>query len=219
MIGIFDIDSLVYEACYGSEDLEQAIDRFFDRYNSCIYELNNRVKLSGVIPVGFCKENYRNKVSLSYKANRTAEKPEFFNDLIEFIKSEINVKSRRGIETDDLVVKYHDYYGKDNSIIISIDKDYLQKEGLIYNYRQHEIIEVSKSDAYYNFMEQMVCGDRADNIKPLKGYGPKWCEKNLTDKSEWAMMRSVYELYKTKYKSKAKEMYMRTYLLLKLNAF
>lgn len=219
MIGIFDIDSLVYEACNGAEDLEEAKERFFDRYNGSIFDLNCQVKLSGVIPVGFCKENYRKKVALSYKANRVAEKSEFFDDLIDFIKSEINVKNRRGIETDDLVVKYHEYYGKDNSIIISIDKDYLQREGMIFNYRKNELITVSESDAYYNFMEQMVCGDRADNVKPLKGFGPKWCEKNFAGKSNWGILRATYQLYKDKYKSKAKEVYLRTYLLLRLNVF
>ena len=67
MIAIFDIDSLVYEACYGAEELEEAIDRFFNRYNNVIYEVSNRFDIKGVIPVGFCKENYRKKVDLSYK--------------------------------------------------------------------------------------------------------------------------------------------------------
>ena len=161
MIAIFDIDSLIYEACYGAEDLEEAGERFFNRYNNAIYEVSNRFDVKGVIPVGFCKENYRKKVDLSYKANRVSEKPKFFDELIQYVKDNLNVQSRRGIETDDLVVKYHDYYGKDGSIIISIDKDYNQCEGLIYNYKNGEIIIVNKQASLYNFYSQMVIGDVA----------------------------------------------------------
>ena len=219
MIAIFDIDSLIYEACYGAEELEEAIDRFFNRYNNVIYEVSNRFDIKGVIPVGFCKENYRKKVDLSYKANRTSDKPKFFNELIDHIQENLNVQNRRGIETDDLVVKYHEYYGKDGSIIISIDKDYKQFEGTIYNYHKKVFITISKQEALYNFYEQMVIGDTADNVNYIKGVGKAWCEKNLSDKNEYSMRRAVYTLFKQRYRSKAKEMYIRCYLLLKLNVF
>jgi len=219
MIAIFDIDSLVYEACYGAEDLEEATHRFFNRYNDAIYAVTNRLGVDKVIPVGFCKENYRKKVDLSYKANRTSEKPKFFDELVESVKDHINVQSRRGIETDDLVVKYHDYYGKDNAVIISIDKDYKQCEGIIYNYRNGDIIIVNKEAALFNFYSQMVIGDTADNVNYIKGLGKRWCENNLSGKNEFAMRRAVYTLFKERYKSKAKEMFVRCYLLLKLNVF
>lgn len=215
---IFDIDSLVYQACYGAEDLEEAIEGFFGRYDSALYNLGNKVRIGKVIPCGFCRNNYRHKVALDYKGNRVTEKPPFFNDLVKAIKEQMNVQTRDGIETDDLVAKFYEHYGPENSIICSIDKDYRQFPGMLYNYNKDEIEKIGDYEAYYNFMEQMVCGDRADNVKPLMGYGPKWCEKNLLGKSEWAILRAVYKLYKDKYKSKAKEVYMRTYLLLKLNA-
>ena len=219
MIAIFDIDSLIYEACYGAEELEEAVDRFFNRYNNVIYEVSNRFDIKGVIPVGFCKENYRKKVDLSYKANRTSDKPKFFDELIKHVQENLNVQSRRGIETDDLVVKYHDYYGKDGSIIISIDKDYNQCEGLIWNYKKGELIIVNKLASLFNFYSQMVIGDTADNVNYIKGVGKAWCDKNLSDKNEFAMRRAVYTLFKERYRSKAKEMYIRCYLLLKLNVF
>ncbi len=65
----------------------------------------------------------------------------------------------------------------------------------------------------------MIIGDRADNVLVCKGYGVKWCEKNLKGKSEFGMMRVVLSLYKELYKSKGREKLIRTYLLLKLNVF
>ena len=219
MIGIFDIDSLVYEACYSAEDLEEAEESFWGRYNDVQFHLDNRYGKSKIIPVGFCKNNYRKKVDLSYKAQRTSEKPEFFDDLVQHVKDNIDVQWRFGIETDDLVAKFLDYYGKDKSIIISIDKDYRQFECTIFNYRKREFITVNKDQALYNMYEQMVVGDRADNVIVCKGYGEKWCEKNLYGKSEFGMMRTVFALYRKLYKSKAREKMIKTFMLLKLNIF
>lgn len=219
MKGIFDIDSLVWEACYNAEDLEEAQESFWGRYNDVIYFMERRYGDVDMIPVGFCTNNYRKKVDLSYKAQRTSDKPPFFSELIQHVKDSINVQTRSGIETDDLVAKFQQYYGKDNSVIISIDKDYMQFEGTIFNYRKREFIDVSKDEALYNFWEQMVVGDRSDNVLVCKGFGKKWCEKNLAGKTEFGMIRSVFTLYRQLYKSKAREKMIRTVLLLKLNVF
>ena len=219
MIGIFDIDSLVYEATYNAEDLEEAQDSFWGRYNDVQYFMDKRYGGCRIIPVGFCINNYRKKVDLSYKAQRTSEKPEYFEELVQHIKDTIDVQMRSGIETDDLVAKFHEYYGKDKSVIISIDKDYMQFEGTIFNYRKREFIKVDAEQALYNLYEQMVVGDRADNVLVCKGYGTKWCEKNLYGKNEFGMMRSVFGLYRQLYKGKAREKMIKTFMLLKLNIF
>ena len=217
--GIFDIDSLIYEACYNAEDLEEASESFWGRYNDVVYFMETRYGNVDMIPVGFCTNNYRKKVDLSYKAQRTTDKPPFYNELIQHVKDTIPVETRSGIETDDLVAKFLEYYGKDNSVIISIDKDYRQFECTIFNYRKREFVTVNKEQALYNLYEQMVVGDRADNVLVCKGYGAKWCEKNLSGKTEFAMMRSVFTLYSQLYKGKAREKMLKTFMLLKLNIF
>ena len=219
MIGIFDIDSLVYEACYSANDLEEAEESFWGRYNDVQFHMDKRYGKSIIIPVGFCINNYRKKLDLKYKAQRTSPKPEFFEELTEHIKDNLEVQIRSGIETDDLVAKFLDYYGKDNSVIISIDKDYRQFECTIFNYRKREFITIDRDQALYNLYEQMVVGDRADNVLVCKGYGEKWCEKNLRGKNEFSMMRTVFALYKKLYKSKAREKMIKTFMLLKLNIF
>lgn len=216
---VFDIDSLVYQSCFAAQDLDEAIEGFFGRYNSAIFNLSMKVDIGTIVPVGFCTNNYRTVVSDTYKAHRSQEKPPFFGELVDHIKETMNVQQRSGIETDDLVAKFYNYYGADKTIIVSIDKDYRQFPCKLYNYQNDTIEDIDDDQAFYNFMEQMVTGDRADNVKPLKGYGPKWVEKNFAGKTKWGVLRAVYALYKAKYHSKAKEVYMRTYLLLKLNVF
>jgi len=219
MVGIFDIDSIVYASCYNSEDFEEVTDSFWSKYKDIVYNMEMRYGNVKMINVGFCTNNYRKKVDASYKGNRTQDKPEHLEELIEYVKENLDVEMRSGIETDDLVAKFLDYYGRDKSVIISIDKDYNQFECTIYNYNKREFTKITKKEALYNLWEQMVVGDRADNVLVCKGYGVKWCEKNFKGKSEFGMMRTVLGLYKKLYKGKAREKLIRTYLLLKLNVF
>lgn len=220
MIAIFDIDSLIYEACYGAEDFEDATESFWSRYNDAEYHLQMKYNNVEMIPVGFCRNNYRKVVDSNYKMNRAGNpKPEHFDELVQHVKDNLDVQSRRGIETDDLVAKFHKHIGSDKSVIVSVDKDYKQFEGTMFNYRKKEFDYTSKKESLYNFWEQMIIGDRADNVLVCKGYGVKWCEKNLKGKSEFGMMRVVLSLYKELYKSKGREKLIRTYLLLKLNVF
>ena len=118
-----------------------------------------------------------------------------------------------------MVAKYHKKIGAENCIIVSIDKDYKQLERIIYNYIKEEFYEIDQKQAMYNFWEQMVTGDSGDNVNYLKGYGKKWCEKNLKADNEFGYMRIVFKLFKKVYKNKAREMFLKQYYLLKLNAF
>ena len=217
--GIFDIDSIVYASCYNSEDFEEVTDSFWSKYKDIVYNMEMRYGEVKMINVGFCTNNYRKKVDSSYKGNRTQDKPEHLGELIEYVKEHLDVEIRSGIETDDLVAKFLEYYGKDKSVIISIDKDYMQFECTIYSYNKREFITVSKEEALYNLWEQMVIGDRADNVLVCKGYGVKWCEKTFKGKNRFGMMKDVLTLYKKVYKGKGREKLIRTYLLLKLNVF
>ena len=200
MIGIFDIDSIVYASCYNSEDFDEVTESFWSKYNDIIYNMEVRYGSVKMVNVGFCTNNYRKKVDYNYKKNRTSEKPKHFEELIQYIKDSLHIEMRSGIETDDLVAKFLDYYGKDKSVIISIDKDYMQFEGTIFNYRKREFIKVDAEQALYNLYEQMVVGDRADNVLVCKGYGVKWCENNFKGKNKFGMMREVFGLYKKLYK-------------------
>ena len=219
MIGIFDIDSIVYEAVYSADDFEGVVERFWDRYNSIRYNVGLKYPKAEIILCGFCTKNYRKKIYPLYKANRPKEKPAFLQEIIEYVKKELPITTASLMETDDLVAKYLEYYGKDNSFIISIDKDYRQFECTIYNYRRDEWEQISKDEATFNLNEQMIIGDTADNVNFCKGFGKAWVKKNLVGKNEYAQRRAVYSVFKKLYKSKAKEMYVKSYMLLKLNLF
>jgi len=121
------------------------------------------------------------------------------------------------METDDLVAIFQQKIGHENSIIVSIDKDYKQFEGTIYNYHKRIFLKISKEEALYNFYEQMIVGDTADNVQFAKGYGVKYAEKLFKGVlTEFGYQRKVLGLFKKIHRTKARERFIQCYHLLKL---
>jgi hypothetical protein len=128
-----------------------------------------------------------------------------------------------GVETDDVVAKYWKNYadeiGRENVMIVSIDKDYKQFPALIYNYHyKHKVIlDISEDEAMFNFYEQMIIGDGADNVQYFKGKGKKFAEKYLAECiTQYQYTKKMYQLFKDVHKGKAKQRYIECYNLLKL---
>lgn len=217
MVILFDIDSLVYSSCYNVETAEDACYKFDEVFQSIVNTIELFHQVEEVIVFAFGKNNFRKKLSGSYKANRTKEQPKFFHQLKNYILKYYEPEQANGMETDDLIAIYQKRIGHENCIIVSIDKDYLQNEGLIYNYGRKEFIKVSKEDALRNFYTQMITGDTADNVNFCKGYGKKYAEKAFKDVlSEFGYQRKVLRLFKKIYRNKARERFIQCYNLLKL---
>ena len=141
----------------------------------------------------------------------------------QYVKDTYDSKFVYGLETDDLVAKYwqtlSNEFGRDNVMIVSIDKDYKQFPCLMYNYhyKHRVVLDISEEEALYNFYEQMIVGDTADNVNYFKGKGKKFAEKYFKDcKSKYQYTKQLFLLFKEKYKSKAREKYSECYNLLKL---
>lgn len=141
----------------------------------------------------------------------------------QFVKDEYNSIWGYGIETDDIVARYwyelSNEVGRDNVMIVSIDKDYKQFPCLVYNYhyKHKAVLDISEEEALYNFYEQMIIGDTADNVNYFKGKGKKFAEKYLGDcNTKYQYTRKMLELFQEKYKGKARQKYAECYHLLKL---
>jgi hypothetical protein len=141
----------------------------------------------------------------------------------QYVKDTYNSIFGYGIETDDLVARY--WYnisndtGRDNVMIVSIDKDYKQFPCLMYNYHyKHKVVlDITKDEALYNFYEQMIMGDTADNVNYFKNKGKKFAENYYQDcKTKYQYTKKLYLLFKEQYKSKARQKYTECYNLLKL---
>jgi len=234
MILLIDADSLIFASCYRKRetpedekyytDIADARNKFDEQFMAIVNRLEEVYNVDKVITFSGSKGNFRKLITKKYKANRNySDLPPLLNEMHKFVKEQYDSIYGHGVETDDMVARYwhklQKEHGRDEVIIVSIDKDYKQLPALIYNYhfKHQEIYDISEEQAMYNFYEQMVCGDSSDNVNYFKGKGKKFSEKYFVNcSSKYQYTKKLYELFTQKYKSKSRQKYAECYHLLKL---
>ena len=234
MILLVDADSLIFASCYKKRehkdderfytDIEDCKAKFDEQFMSIVNKLEDMYPVERVITFSGSKGNFRKLITPVYKANRKVENiPPLLNEMHQFVKDEYDSVWGYGIETDDIVARYwkelSNEVGRDNVCIVSLDKDYRQFPAIIYNYhfKSREILDISEEEAMYNFYEQMIIGDSADNVQYFSGRGKVFASKYLKDcDTKYQYTRKMLELFQEKYKGKALQKYAECYHLLKL---
>ncbi|QDP50770.1 MAG: putative ribonuclease H [Prokaryotic dsDNA virus sp.] len=224
MIILFDADSLIYSSCYQCETFDEAVGKFDEVYMAIINRLDEHYGVDKIVTCAESRGNYRKLLSKTYKANRKDKsKPDFFDELSEAVCEMYHIKQAHGFETDDLIAimwnRLQKEIGRENVMIVSLDKDYMQIPALIYNYHhKHKVVyDVTPEMARHNFYKQMIVGDSADNVNYLKGYGQKRAQSVLKHaKTRYQYTKEVFKLFKQVYKSKAREKFIECYRILKL---
>lgn len=132
--------------------------------------------------------NYRHDyaVTAPYKGNRKGEKPIHYTLLREYLQYSWNGDVYNGIEADDAIAIEATKFG-DESITISLDKDFDQVQGWHYNFVKKEKYYITAKEGLLNFYCQFLVGDRIDNIMGVKGIGPVKARKLLEGKTEQEM--------------------------------
>ena len=234
MVLLVDADSLIFAACYKKrenpdddmfhDNIDEAIKKFHSSLMAIVNKLEDMYTIDKVKIFSGAKGNFRKLITKTYKANRSYDnRPPLLNALHKYVRNNYGSLVGYGVETDDMVAKYWLRYcneiGRDNVMIVSIDKDYKQFPALIYNYhyKHKTILDISEDEAMYNFYEQMIVGDSADNVQYFKGKGPKFAQKYLADcLTPYQYTKKLYELFIECHKGKAKQRYIECYNLLKL---
>lgn len=117
--------------------------------------------------------NFRNELAVTapYKGNRTQPKPKHLQLIRDYLVGAWDFKVSENEEADDCIAIEHTANNYE-TIIASIDKDFLQLPGKHWNFVKKEMIEVSEEEALLNFYKQVLTGDRTDNIIGITGIGP-----------------------------------------------
>jgi len=138
--------------------------------------------------------NFRNDYAITapYKGNRKGEKPTHHGLLREYLELSWTGTVTEGIEADDAIAIDATTYG-DESIIVSLDKDFDQVQGWHYNFVKKDKYYVQADEGLLNFYMQFLVGDRIDNIIGVKGIGPVKARKLLEDKTEREMFEVCVE--------------------------
>ena len=234
MILLVDADSLIFASCYRKRetpedekyytDIADARNKFDEQFMAIVNRLEELYNVDKVLCFSGSKGNFRKILSSTYKANRKKQElPPLLNEMHQFVKEYYDSIYGYGVETDDLVARYwfniSQDLGRDNVMIVSIDKDYRQFPCLMYNYhyKHKEILDISVEEAMYNFYEQMIMGDTADNVNYFKGKGKRFAEKYFVNcQTKYQYTRKMLELFRQEYKGKARQKYAECYHLLKL---
>jgi hypothetical protein len=126
------------------------------------------------------KTNFRNEIAVTapYKGNRTSPKPKHLELIRDYLVSAWDFKISDNEEADDCIAIEH-VANNYQTIIASIDKDFMQLKGKHWNFVKKEMKEVSEHEALINFYMQVLTGDRTDNIIGIKGIGPVKAERIL----------------------------------------
>jgi len=124
--------------------------------------------------------NFRFEVYPDYKGNRkTMPQPKWRQACKDFLVKEWNAQVVNGMEADDALGIAQD---KD-SVICSNDKDLRQIPGKHYNFVTKEWDQVTQQQAYFWFYQQLILGDRSDNIPGFDGIMRATFPKKL----QWAV--------------------------------
>ena len=186
MILLVDADSLIFASCYKKRehpeddkyytDIADARNKFDQQFMAIVNKLEDMYSIDRVLTFSGSKGNFRKLITGKYKANRKKQElPPLLNEMHQFVKDQYDSVYGYGIESKDV--------GRDEVMIVSIDKDYKQFPCLMYNYhyKHQEILDISEDQAMYNFYEQMIMGDTADNVNYFKGKGKRFAEKYFAE--------------------------------------
>jgi len=131
------------------------------------------------------KENWRNDILPTYKANRDhGMRPALHGVIRQHLEDEYEVMTIPRLEADDVmgILQTADtkYARSVERIIVSIDKDMLTVPGKVYDPKSEELVDVSVEEADRNHLHQTLTGDPVDNYKGCYGIGKKKAEKLLS---------------------------------------
>lgn len=149
---------------YEPKGLEEKLDNDISRI---LYHTNTtlrRIFLSG-------DNNFRYSVAtlLPYKGNRDPSTKPYYLDVTKDALRWRKAESVDMLEADDLLsINGHD---SSSNIICSSDKDLRTVPSINFNIGKGELKVITKHEAIYNFLYQLLIGDSTDNIPSPFGLG------------------------------------------------
>ena len=176
---LLDGDIVAYRAAYSTNNdfAEDAIDKIDEIIEYLLEDtmFEPDTELMEVFLTG--KGNFRFELVDNYKANRSGvERPIHLQAIRDHMVEHWGAVVSEGEEADDLIGIRATQIGP-YAVVASIDKDMLQIPCIHYNLWKKTWTKVSEWGGLLFFYEQILTGDKADNIIGLHGVGPVKAKK------------------------------------------
>lgn len=197
----------------------------FQQLGNCIDALEWEIKkihaaFSGVASTEYYltgKGNYRDAAAVTqpYKAGRPP-KPEHYLAIREYMIKNYGAIVVDGMEADDMLGIRQTQDPNEDTVIVSIDKDLLMVPGKHYDWVKDVHKTVTEGEGIRHFWKQMLTGDSVDNIKGLKGIGPKRADGILSNVEDYSTTVLDAYLQHTQYdtEEQARDHYLENVVLL-----
>lgn len=195
MIALLDMDIIAYRAAASAEQEPEEIAVL--RADKMVRDILYLVECDQYIGYLTGSNNFRKLIYPEYKANRKDKpKPVHLQAVREYLVANWNSHVTYGCEADDMLAIAHT---GENTVLCSIDKDLLQVPGKHFNFVKTEWIDVSELGGLRRFYEQLLIGDKVDNLFGLDGIGKVKAQRYLEGcQTEEEMLTTVYNLYEDK---------------------
>jgi hypothetical protein len=208
---LIDADILSYRIGFACQD--ETAETAFSQLNNLVLDILVR-SCDDAAPYQLYltgKGNFRNDLATirPYKGTRTSEKPSHFYLLRDYMIDNWDAIVVEGQEADDAIAIEATSQGKD-TVIASVDKDFLQVPCRHFNLTKYEWSVVDEWEGLYFLYKQMLTGDRVDNIQGCVGIG----EVKATAALEWCETEEdLYQAVLTCYKGDVEAVYENARLL------
>ena len=203
---LIDADVLAFEAAVVAEESIEWKDEMWTvhadmalakaRVINRVEEFKDMMKTSSVTMCLTDRANFRRVLNPDYKANRSKSRlPIILRQVKQWIIEELDGQMWANLEADDIIsILATDKEMDEETIIISIDKDFKSVPGIFYDYNKGEYHQPSEEEADNYHLVQTIAGDHTDGYSGVPGIGVTRAERLLqSDGYTWETVVKSYE--------------------------
>ena len=180
---LIDADVLAFEAAVVAEESIQWKDELWTvhadmalakaRVVNRIVEFQEKLKTENVVLCLSDRANFRRKLNPDYKANRSKSRlPIILRQVKQWIIDELGGVLWANLEADDVIsILATDKAMDEETIVVSIDKDFKSVPGIFFDYNKGEYHQPSEEEADNYHLIQTIAGDHTDGYSGVPGVG------------------------------------------------
>ena len=203
---LIDADVLAFEAAVVAEESIEWKDEMWTvhadmalakaRVVNRVEEFKDLMKTDNVTMCLTDRANFRRILNPDYKANRSKSRlPIILRQVKQWIIEEYDGQMWPNLEADDVIsILATDKEMDEETIIVSIDKDFKTVPGIFYDYNKGEYHQPSEEEADNYHLVQAIAGDHTDGYSGVPGIGVTRAERLLEkDGYTWETVTACYE--------------------------